>query len=109
VSLTIYQGQLDIVLPDGSRHDYERFIITRNPDGSRTMRTVTKSPKGDLLRDVNQMVRADWRPIEAMAVSSSKARHKARCCAESLATDCCPTYGPATARSITPPSTHRPT
>jgi len=66
VSLTIYQGQLDIVLPDGSRHDYERFIITRNPDGSRTMRTVTKSPKGDLLRDVNQMVRADWRPIEAM-------------------------------------------
>ena len=66
MSLTIYQGQLDIVLPDGSRHDYERFIITRNPDGSRTMRTVTKSPKGDLLRDVNQMVRADWRPIEAM-------------------------------------------
>jgi hypothetical protein len=66
MSMTIYQGQLDIVLPDGSRHDYERFIITRNPDGSRTMRTVTKSPKGDLLRDVNQMVGADWRPIEAM-------------------------------------------
>ncbi len=66
MSLTIYQGQLDIVLPDGSRHDYERFIITRNPDGGRTMRTVTESPKGDLLRDVNQMVDADWRPIEAM-------------------------------------------
>ncbi len=66
MTITIYQGQLDIVLPDGSRHDYERFIITRNPDGSRTMRTVTKSPKGDLLRDVNQMVGPDWRPIEAM-------------------------------------------
>ncbi len=65
MTMTIYQGQLDIVLPDGSRHDYERFIITRNPDGSRTMRTVTKSPKGDLLRDVNQLVGPDWRPIEA--------------------------------------------
>ena len=32
MSMTIYEGQLDIVLPDGSRHDYERFIITRNPD-----------------------------------------------------------------------------
>ena len=67
MSFTIYEGQLDIVLPDGSRHDYERFVITRNPDGSRTMRTLTNSPKGDLLRDVNQMVGADWRPIEALA------------------------------------------
>lgn len=66
VSFVIYQGQLDIVLPDGSRHDYERFIITRNPDGSRTMRTLTQSPKGDLLRDVHQTVAADWRPVEAM-------------------------------------------
>ena len=42
MTITIHQGQLDIVLPDGSRHDYERFIITRNPHGSRTMRSVTK-------------------------------------------------------------------
>jgi hypothetical protein len=62
----IYEGRLDIVQPDKSRHDYERFIITRNPDGSRTMRTLTRSPKGDLLRDVHQTVAANWRPIEAM-------------------------------------------
>lgn len=44
--------------------DYERFTITANPDGSRTLRTITVSPRGDLIRDVNQLAAADWRPIE---------------------------------------------
>lgn len=44
--------------------DYERFTITLNPDGSRTLRTLTVSPRGDLIRDVNQMAGSDWRPIE---------------------------------------------
>jgi len=30
------------------------------------MRTLTRSPKGDLLRDVNQLDAADWRPIEGI-------------------------------------------
>lgn len=66
MGLTIYTGRIDLTEPDGLKSDYERFILTINPDGSRTLRTVTRSPKGDLLRDVNQMVAADWRPIEVM-------------------------------------------
>lgn len=66
MSLSIYTGRIDLTEPDGLTSDYERFILTINPNGSRTLRTVTRSPKGDLLRDVNQMVAADWRPIEAM-------------------------------------------
>ena len=64
MGLSIYTGRIDITEPDGYQCDYERFILTANPDGSRTLRTVTRSPKGDLLRDVNQMVATDWRPIE---------------------------------------------
>ena len=64
MGLSIYTGRIDITEPDGYHCDYERFILTANPDGSRTLRTVTRSPKGALLRDVNQMVAADWRPSE---------------------------------------------
>lgn len=66
MGLTIFSGRIDLTEPAGNKSDYERFILTVNPDSSRTLRTVTRSPKGDLLRDVNQMVAADWRPIEAM-------------------------------------------
>ncbi|MCB2107767.1 MAG: hypothetical protein KDE14_08715 [Rhodobacteraceae bacterium] len=66
MGFTIYTGTIDLTEPDGKRFHYERFILTKNPDGSRTLRTLTQAPKGDLLRDVNQMVAADWRPIEAM-------------------------------------------
>jgi hypothetical protein len=66
MGLSIYTGRIDLTEPDGVRSDYERFILTVNPDGSRTLRTVTRSPKGDLLRDVNQMVAADWRPVEVV-------------------------------------------
>ena len=55
MGLTIYTGRIDLTEPDGVKSDYERFMLTANPDGSRTLRTVTRSPKGDLLRDVNQM------------------------------------------------------
>ncbi len=66
MSFIIYEGRIDIVEPDGQRTDYESFIVTQNPDGSRTMRTVTRSPRGDLLRDVNQREGRDWQPLEAM-------------------------------------------
>jgi hypothetical protein len=66
LALTLFTGRIDLTEPDGVRSDYERFMLTINPDGSRTLRTVTRSPKGDLLRDVNQMVAADWRPIEVV-------------------------------------------
>jgi hypothetical protein len=66
MSFETFIGRIDLTEPDGTRTDYERFILTHNPDGSRTLRTLTRSPKGDLLRDVNQMVAADWRPIEAI-------------------------------------------
>ena len=65
MNFSILSGRIDITEPDGKKNDYERFILTANPDGSRTLRTVTRSPRGDLLRDVNQLVAADWRPIEA--------------------------------------------
>lgn len=66
MSFEIYAGRIDLTEPGGQSAEYERFLLTVNPDGSRTLRTLTRSPKGDLLRDVNQMVAADWRPIEAM-------------------------------------------
>jgi len=63
----IISGKIRITEPNGKISPYERFIITINPDGTRTLRTVTRSPKGDLLRDVNQIVSPEWRDIEAMA------------------------------------------
>lgn len=66
MSFTIYNGRIRLTEPDGQQFDYEQFLLTVNPDGTRTLRTLTRSPVGDLLRDVNQMVAADWRPIEAM-------------------------------------------
>ena len=66
MSFTTYQGHILITEPGGEPQLYERFLLTANPDGSRSLRTVTQSPKGDLLRDVNQMVAANWRPIETI-------------------------------------------
>ena len=64
--IKIFTGKIRIIEPDGKISPYEKFIITRNPDKSKTLRTVTKSPLGDLLRDVNQMISEDWHDIEAM-------------------------------------------
>lgn len=66
MSFTVYEGHILITESGGSPQLYERFLLTGNPDGSRTLRTLTQSPKGDLLRDVNQIVAADWRPIECL-------------------------------------------
>lgn len=62
----IVSGLIEIVEPGEDARPYERFTITLNPDGGRTMRTVTRSPSGDLLRDVNMMVDRGWRPVEGM-------------------------------------------
>ena len=62
----IYQGDIIIKNPNGKKYDYETFIITRNPDNSKTMHTLTRSPAGDLLRDVNQTEGIDWKPKEGI-------------------------------------------
>lgn len=66
MDFSIHSGHIVIGQVDkpGDHQEYERFTITGNPDGSRTLRTITRSPRGDLLRDVNQMAGPDWRPIE---------------------------------------------
>lgn len=66
MDFSIHSGHVVIGPVDepGDYQEYERFTITGNPDGSRTLRTITRSPRGDLLRDVNQMAGPDWRPIE---------------------------------------------
>lgn len=66
MSFTTFEGHIQITEPGGSPQIYEKFILTENPNGSRTLRTLTQSPKGDLLRDVNQIVAANWRPIECL-------------------------------------------
>ena len=62
----IVSGRIRITEPNGATTPYEHFIVTINPDGSRTMRTVTRSPKGDLLRDVNQLLDHRWRDVQSM-------------------------------------------
>ncbi len=66
MGFSIITGKLVIgpVSDPDSYQEYERFTLMINPDGSRTLRTLTRSPKGDLLRDVTQTVREDWLPIE---------------------------------------------
>ena len=54
MNFLIYQGQINIIHFDDKIYEYENFIVTRNPDGSRTLRTVSRSPRKDLLRDVYQ-------------------------------------------------------
>ncbi len=46
MGLSIFTGRIDITEPDGYHCDYERFILTANPDGSRTLRTVTLTIAG---------------------------------------------------------------
>ena len=67
MGFSIITGKLVIgpVADPDSYQEYERFTLTINPDRTRTLRTLTRSPKGDLLRDVTQTVGEDWRPIEA--------------------------------------------
>lgn len=60
--LALVQGRVVVRAADGPAHEYERYSITVNPDGSRTLRTLTVSPQGSLVRDVNQNVTRDWRP-----------------------------------------------
>ncbi len=68
MTFSIISGTLVIGHEDdrSTYQDYEIFTLTANPDGSRTLRAVSHSPRGALLRDVNQMAGPDWRPIEGM-------------------------------------------
>ena len=65
MNFLIYQGQINIIDFDDKVYEYENFIVTRNPDESRTLRTVSRSPRKDLLRDVYQKESKDWRPMES--------------------------------------------
>ena len=65
MKFSVYHGQINIIEPNGKFYDYENFIVTRNPDGSRSLRSVSRSPKKDLLRDVFQKESKEWKPIEA--------------------------------------------
>ncbi len=56
-------GRITVRTADGLPQPYERFQITLNPDGSRTLRALTVSPGGSLVRDVNAHVTADWRSV----------------------------------------------
>lgn len=43
---------------------YEWFTVTVNPDRTRTLRVITKSPDASLVRDVSQTVDETWAPVE---------------------------------------------
>ncbi len=60
---TVLSGEIVISTPNQAPRFYERFTISLNPDGGRTLRALTVSPRGNLIRDVAQMVRADWTPV----------------------------------------------
>lgn len=67
MGFSIITGNL-LIGPEGDTapgREYEKFTLTANPDGTRTLRTLTRSPRGNLLRDVTQTVAADWTFLEA--------------------------------------------
>ena len=66
---SIVSGTLAIGREDerSTYQDQSIFTLTANPDESRTLRAVSRSPRGRLLRDVNQIAGPAWRPIEGMS------------------------------------------
>jgi hypothetical protein len=58
--ISTINGRVSVTTPEGQTLPYERFTITLNPDGSRTLRALSVSPNGGLIRDVNANVSADW-------------------------------------------------
>lgn len=58
-----WEGEVWIRAPQGDPQLYERYAVTTNPDASRSLRTLTVSPNGSLVRDVHQTVSRDWRPL----------------------------------------------
>ena len=67
MSIKIFSGDIKITETSGKVSSYEKFIITFNPDGTKILKTISISPNGDLLRDVNQYFSNDWKDIEGMA------------------------------------------
>lgn len=47
--------------------DWEDFIITKNPDGSRTAMTLSRFPRSSIVRHVVQTVDKDFRSIDGFA------------------------------------------
>lgn len=60
---SLWEGEVWIHAPNGIASRYERYCVTLNPDGSRTLRTLTVSPNGSLVRDVHQSVSQRWEPL----------------------------------------------
>lgn len=58
--LATISGRIAVTTPEGNTLPYETFSITLNPDASRTLRALSVSPNGGLVRDVNAHVSADW-------------------------------------------------
>jgi hypothetical protein len=58
-----WEGEVWLHAPQGGAQLYERYAVTINPDGSRTLKTLTVSPNGTLVRDVHQSVSRDWQPL----------------------------------------------
>ena len=67
MSVRIFSGNIDINEANGNVSPYEKFIITFNPDGTKLLKTLSISPNGDLIRDVNQYFSKQWFDIEGVA------------------------------------------
>lgn len=58
------RGRLTYRGPDGNERGREWFHITRAPNGSRTMRTVSEIDDSKILRDVTLTVDSAWKPLD---------------------------------------------
>mgnify|MGYP001231607301 CR=1 FL=1 len=67
MSVRIFSGNININEANGNVSPYEKFIITFNPDGTKLLKTLSISPDGDLIRDVNQYFSKQWFDIEGVA------------------------------------------
>ena len=67
MSVKVFSGNINIIEANGNISPYEKFIITFNPDGTKLLKTLSISPDGNLIRDVNQYFSSEWFDIEGIA------------------------------------------
>ena len=67
MSVKVFSGNMNIIEANGNISPYEKFIITFNPDGTKLLKTLSISPDGNLIRDVNQYFSSEWFDIEGIA------------------------------------------